>query len=277
MAGRAAQLGDQREHHRRVQADRVGRGQVLGHQHVRVAGGGHAGQRPAERGRHRPVPDVVEVGDPLGQVAAGGGEQLAVLGEGGVHGVGRGRPGPHAVGHAVGQRRVGGHQRLRVQDVRRLRAGTFPGQHSPAGQVLGHRVQRGRGHRDLRLRVRRRRPGRRQLGPNAHPADRPDHHAGADAEPGQPLIVHAHTLPPRRRRRRRHRGRTRGPAASTAAGRGVRIGTMTPRPLLLARRYVDLLRVSSAACPGSSAPYPRHPRSPHVPVDARPDLLPLAA
>jgi hypothetical protein len=45
--------------------------------------------------------------------------------------------------------------------------------------------------------------------------------------------------------------------------------------LLTSRRHVDLLRVTSAACPGPAA-RTDDPRSTVEPVDPRPDLLPVA-
>ena len=60
-----------REHLGGVERRGVGRGEVVGDEDERVPGVGHARHRQAEQQGDGPVPDVVEVGDPLGQVAAG--------------------------------------------------------------------------------------------------------------------------------------------------------------------------------------------------------------
>ena len=71
VAGRPAAPGHDRDH-RRVEQRRVRRRQVVGDQHERLAGTGQAGHRLVEQPRDRAVPDVGEVGGPLGEVAAEG-------------------------------------------------------------------------------------------------------------------------------------------------------------------------------------------------------------
>ena len=74
VAGRAAALGDQREHPLGVEAGGVGRRQVGGDEHARLLGHGYAGLGLADDPGHHPALDVAQVGDPLGHQPAHAGE-----------------------------------------------------------------------------------------------------------------------------------------------------------------------------------------------------------
>ena len=68
---------DDRQHDGGVEQRRVGRREVVGDEDVGFGPVGQAGQRQAEADRDRAVAHVVDVGDALGEVAAGAGELVA--------------------------------------------------------------------------------------------------------------------------------------------------------------------------------------------------------
>ena len=162
----------------------VGGREVAGDQHERVAGLRDAGHRqPEARRRRARSRDVVQVGDPLGEVAAGRLERRPVHGERGVDRVRRVRAVAGSASAArVGQRpgprpsstwasRISAAGRLRgARSARRARSAAT-GAHAPRPPAcLGLRVD------DRRLRRRQRRRRR-------HPVDRPGREPGADPDP----------------------------------------------------------------------------------------------
>ena len=171
-------------------------------------GVGHARHRQAEHGRHRPVPHVVEVGDPLGQVAAGRGEQLPVRPERRVQRVRPRRCRPRTSSATESrERRVGGHQRPAPPGSRpppgRSRPGGPGGRgpRPPPSSAVG-------GPGDLAVHVGRHGPA----GGSSRPA-RPSGQTGPTATPGlRPSPVSTAPTGSAARGPRRGRGRAAPPA-----------------------------------------------------------------
>ena len=84
---------------------------------------GNARHRQAQEHGDRPVADVVEVGDPRGEVVAGAGQHLAEHPERLVHRARRRDALGDLLPGQLGQAGVAGHQGLGGQDVARLAAG----------------------------------------------------------------------------------------------------------------------------------------------------------
>ncbi len=126
MAGRPALLGHEAEHQRRVQQRGVGRREVPGEQHVRLVAVRHTRHRHPQQARDDPVPHVVQVGDPAGQVLPGRGEQRPVGGEGVVHAALGAAADRDPAGHVGHQLRVLRHQRLGLQHGLGLAARQVP-------------------------------------------------------------------------------------------------------------------------------------------------------
>ena len=105
----------------RVEVGRVRRGEVAGDQHERVPGVGDARRGHAEQLADDAVAHVLDVARPRADVAAGAGEQVAERVGGVPHGARR-RDASVAYGALgqVGELRVGGHHRRRLEDRLRL-------------------------------------------------------------------------------------------------------------------------------------------------------------
>ena len=182
VAGRPALLGHEPEHQRRVQQRGVGGREVARDQHVRLVAVRHTRHRHAQQPGDDPVPHVVEVGDPAGQVLTGTRQQLPVGGERVVHrALGRAADGdpPVHVRHQLGVLR---HHGLRLEH----RLGLAARQIAPRHQVGGHSLHGLAGAPLFALRLLRRNLlGRRLEHRRAHVPHLADRHTVAHADASQ--------------------------------------------------------------------------------------------
>ena len=122
MRGGSALGGDEGEHLVEIQQRRVGGGEILRDEDERMPRLRHTRSRDAPQPRDDALRDVVEVGGALAQVAAHGGELVAERGERLEHRALAGLAVCEARADLVGERRVLGHHRLRLEDVLRRTA-----------------------------------------------------------------------------------------------------------------------------------------------------------
>jgi hypothetical protein len=228
VAGGPAQPGGQGDDPRGVQPGRVGRGQVVGQQHRRGRRHRDAGlPLPGELGDD-PVPDVADVGGPLGHHPAQAGEQVDELSGSRHRGHGRGGALADPLLHRGEQSSVAGEL---CGGGEHLGADAGGGRGAP-GQALGHRL-RGRTEalllgRALGL-VDPRALGRRQL----HGADRADHGSHGDA--GDHRGAGEHDRPGEVRRVEPGAGRSGGHQGLTVSS-----GPAGVRPVTDARPHGDM-------------------------------------
>ena len=131
VAGRAAEFGDDADDVIEVQGGGVCRRQVVRDDDRRLGQRGDAGFGHAEHLGDDPVPDVPQVGDPLGQVGPARLEDLAEALDGLVDGGGRTGAGLDPADHVGQQAGVLRHQRGRFQN----RGGGRLGGGSPDPQI----------------------------------------------------------------------------------------------------------------------------------------------
>ena len=165
MAGRTAGDRDDRQHDGGIEQRRVGRREVVGDEDVGFGPVGQAGQRQAEADRDRAVAHVVDVGDALGEVAAGAGELVAERLDRLGQRLGRRPAGACEPRHLIVQRGIAGHGRPCLQH--RLTGGRRRAARAEVGGDGIERVQRPAfGERGVLLRL-----GRTRRGPGRHPLD----------------------------------------------------------------------------------------------------------
>ena len=217
MAGRAADLGDDAEAGFGGECRGLRRSEVVRCQDARLGERRDAGLRHTQQAGNRPVPDVTQVGDALGHVAAERLEHDADLLDGSRHGGGGPLARLQLRFDAHGQSRVAGHHGAGLEDRTGMVA-RFGGACVEARcnilQNPTHQVHGRGGIGGGRL-------IRRRLGRGCHNDEGPDGGSGADAdavEGGvQDVAGHRTTL---------RRGR----------GTAVRRGFRGPRPRLHRRR-----------------------------------------
>ena len=149
VACRAAEFGDEAQDLRRIQHGGVGRCEVERDQHGRIGEDGYAGHRHTREQGDRAMPDVLEIRNPLAEIAA---DRAQCLGESEkplVHRPSRRAAARHKGGDLLVELRILRHHRLGLEDV--LRGTARSGAASP--QEVGDVGERGNGPFGLQLRI----------------------------------------------------------------------------------------------------------------------------